>query len=64
MRASAFIQREQALAQFPIRNGVFVAVVGPSGAGKDMVIGYAAERLSACEGVDFVRRVITRPCDG
>jgi len=64
MMASALIEREQARAEFPIRNGVFIAVVGPSGAGKDTVIGYAAERLSADEGVDFVRRVITRPCDG
>lgn len=64
MMASALIQREQARAEFPIRNGVFIAVVGPSGAGKDTVIGYAAERLSPDEGVDFVRRVITRPCDG
>ncbi|WP_394888768.1 phosphonate metabolism protein/1,5-bisphosphokinase (PRPP-forming) PhnN [Mesorhizobium sp. AaZ16] len=64
MMVSALIEREQARAEFPIRNGVFIVVVGPSGAGKDTVIGYAAERLSPEEGVDFVRRVITRPCDG
>ena len=64
MMVSALIQREQASAEFPIRNGVFVAVVGPSGAGKDTVIGFAAERFSGEGGVDFVRRVITRPCDG
>jgi ribose 1,5-bisphosphokinase len=64
MMVSALIEREQARAEFPIRNGVFIVVVGPSGAGKDTVIGYAAERVSPEEGVDFVRRVITRPCDG
>ena len=64
MMVSASIERELSVTTFPIRDGVFVAVVGPSGAGKDTVIGYAAERLSEDEGVDFVRRVITRPCDG
>ncbi|TKD04423.1 MAG: phosphonate metabolism protein/1,5-bisphosphokinase (PRPP-forming) PhnN, partial [Mesorhizobium sp.] len=38
---SASIERELSAAAFPIRDGVFVAVVGPSGAGKDTVIGYA-----------------------
>jgi ribose 1,5-bisphosphokinase len=64
MMVSASIEREQARAEFPIRNGVFIVVVGPSGAGKDTVINYAAERLSPDEDVEFVRRVITRPCDG
>lgn len=40
--------------------GAFVAVVGPSGAGKDAVIAYARERLEA-DGIVFARRVITRP---
>lgn len=43
--------------------GTFVAVVGPSGAGKDSVIAYARERLRSEPWVHFVRRVITRPCD-
>lgn len=45
--------------------GAFVAVVGPSGAGKDTLIAYARERLSldARPRVNFVRRVITRPAD-
>jgi ribose 1,5-bisphosphokinase len=46
---------------FPIAGGTFVAVVGPSGAGKDSVIAYARERLSGETAVHFVRRVITRP---
>jgi len=40
--------------------GVFVAVVGPSGAGKDTLIRYAAAQLEADEGVLFVRRLVTR----
>ena len=60
--ASALIARELAHAAFPLRAGVFVAVVGPSGAGKDTLIAYARERL-AHDGIDFVRRVITREAD-
>lgn len=60
---SASIEREMAAATFPIRHGVFVAVVGPSGAGKDTVIAYARARFSEEARLDFVRRVITRPCD-
>ncbi len=48
-------------AAFPIPGGTLVAVVGPSGAGKDSVIAYARERLSGEAAVHFVRRVITRP---
>ncbi|MGB4780221.1 phosphonate metabolism protein/1,5-bisphosphokinase (PRPP-forming) PhnN [Microbacterium sp.] len=40
--------------------GAFVAIVGPSGAGKDSVIG-AARTLLAADDIEFVRRVITRP---
>ena len=50
-------------AGFPLRNGVFVAVVGPSGAGKDTLIAYARDRLAERRRVEFVRRVITRPSD-
>lgn len=40
--------------------GVFVAVVGPSGSGKDSVLNYASARLGGEEGFHFARRVITR----
>ena len=41
-------------------SGVFVCVVGPSGAGKDTLIRYAEARLSSCDDVVFVRRLVTR----
>ena len=62
MMVSALIERELA-ETFPICNGVFVAVVGPSGAGKDTVIGYAKARFADETRLEFVRRVITRPSD-
>jgi ribose 1,5-bisphosphokinase len=40
--------------------GVFVAVVGPSGVGKDSIMRLAAEMLTGDERIHFVRRVITR----
>lgn len=63
MMVSALIEREMASAALPVRNGVFVAVVGPSGAGKDTIIGYARDRFADSKAVEFVRRVITRPAD-
>ena len=63
MMVSALIEREQGSA-LPIRNGAFVAVVGPSGAGKDTLIAHAKAALADEPQVEFVRRVITRPCDG
>lgn len=45
-------------------SGIFVAVVGPSGVGKDSLIGFARGRLEATGRVVFVRRVVTRPVDG
>lgn len=45
-------------------SGTFVAVVGPSGVGKDSLIGFARERLEATGRVTFVRRVVTRQADG
>jgi ribose 1,5-bisphosphokinase len=63
MMVSALIEREMTNTAFPVRNGVFIAVVGPSGAGKDTIIGYAREKLGNEGGVEFVRRVVTRPSD-
>jgi ribose 1,5-bisphosphokinase len=63
MMVSASIEREQGAA-LPIRNGAFVAVVGPSGAGKDTLIAHAKAALADEPQVDFVRRVITRLSDG
>jgi ribose 1,5-bisphosphokinase len=63
MMVSALIERELSAETFPIRDGVFVAVVGPSGAGKDTVIGYARARFADETRLEFVRRVITRPSD-
>ncbi|WDZ81225.1 phosphonate metabolism protein/1,5-bisphosphokinase (PRPP-forming) PhnN (plasmid) [Ensifer adhaerens] len=44
-------------------SGALVVVVGPSGAGKDSVMGFAARHFADCHDVHFVRRVITRPSD-
>ena len=41
--------------------GTFVAVVGPSGAGKDSVIDVVRKRFAAELSVVFPRRIITRP---
>lgn len=43
--------------------GTMVVVVGPSGAGKDSVMSYAARHFADETRVRFVRRVITRPAD-
>jgi ribose 1,5-bisphosphokinase len=48
----------------PVGKGVFIAVVGPSGAGKDTLIAYARDHFADESSVCFARRVITRPCDG
>lgn len=48
----------------PIGGGVFVAVAGPSGVGKDTVINYAKERLAGRPEFVFTRRIITRAPDG
>ncbi len=45
------------------RRGTMVVVVGPSGAGKDTLIDYAAEQLCGRPGFHFARRVITRSGD-
>jgi len=47
-----------------LREGTFVAVVGPSGAGKDTLLNGAAEALAGRGDIIFVRRIITRSPDG
>src|SRR4051794_37759773 len=44
-------------------SGVFVAIVGPSGSGKDTLINFARTRLADRSEVVFVRRIVTRPAD-
>jgi ribose 1,5-bisphosphokinase len=44
--------------------GVFIAVVGASGVGKDSLIGHARARLEGSGRLAFVRRVVTRDADG
>jgi ribose 1,5-bisphosphokinase len=41
-------------------SGVFVAIVGPSGAGKDTLIRFAETELGRRDGLIFVRRLVTR----
>ena len=43
--------------------GLFVAIVGPSGAGKDTLINSLRERLGEADGVFYARRVVTRRAD-
>lgn len=42
-------------------SGLWVFVCGPSGAGKDSVMGWAAEHLAARPDIVFARRLVTRP---
>ena len=60
MMVSALIEREQATQPFPLRSGCFVAVVGPSGAGKDTLLDFARAELLNEREIHFVRRVVTR----
>lgn len=43
--------------------GTMVAIVGPSGAGKDSLIHLAMQHFAGRPDVHFVQRVITRPAD-
>ena len=43
--------------------GTFFAIVGPSGAGKDTLIGAASERLAQTTAFHFPARYINRPAD-
>lgn len=45
------------------KHGTLVAVVGPSGAGKDSLLALAAQHFKGQSDVHFVRRVITRSKD-
>ncbi|WP_414475157.1 phosphonate metabolism protein/1,5-bisphosphokinase (PRPP-forming) PhnN [Microvirga sp. M2] len=47
-----------------MRKGMFIAIVGPSGAGKDTLIRVVAEAVRDQPEIIFVRRVITRLSDG
>lgn len=47
----------------PVAAGTMVVVVGPSGAGKDSVMSYAARQFDDEARVKFVRRIVTRPAD-
>jgi phosphonate metabolism protein PhnN/1,5-bisphosphokinase (PRPP-forming) len=44
--------------------GCFIAVVGPSGAGKDTLINWLKSKLEGEDRVMFVRRAVTRDADG
>ncbi|SEP71687.1 ribose 1,5-bisphosphokinase [Devosia sp. YR412] len=44
--------------------GIFVAVVGPSGVGKDSLIAFARARFEGSGRVTFVKRVVTREAHG
>jgi ribose 1,5-bisphosphokinase len=47
----------------PVEEGVFIAIVGPSGGGKDTLIRYAEARFGTETAVLFARRVVTRASD-
>jgi ribose 1,5-bisphosphokinase len=45
------------------QQGTMIAVVGPSGAGKDSLIDFARRQLAGNDDIGFVRRFITRDPD-
>lgn len=45
-------------------HGIMIAIVGPSGAGKDSLINLARAHYRNDPRIGFVQRVITRPADG
>lgn len=46
-----------------VSNGVFVGIVGPSGAGKDSVMACAQAMLLGDSSIMFPQRIVTRPPD-
>jgi ribose 1,5-bisphosphokinase len=50
-------------AEQAVGKGIFVAVAGPSGAGKDSLIAGAKAVFAQDDRIVFARRVITRPAD-
>ena len=52
------------MAEGPPRRGTLSLIVGPSGAGKDSLIGWCRARLAADASVIFPRRTITRISGG
>ena len=58
MRSSAMPRPDA----WPLGPGAFVAVMGPSGSGKDTLIAHARDRLDS-ERTFFVRRIVTRAAD-
>ena len=60
MAASASSEAGSSRAPEPIGPGLVVLVVGPSGAGKDAVLGEAARRLGDDQRFLFPKRVVTR----
>lgn len=61
---AAPVDRNTSTLKAPVGSGVFVVVVGPSGAGKDSVINALRQHFVNNSYVLFVRRVITRTADG
>lgn len=55
---TAFVSSEAQL-----QTGAFVAVVGPSGVGKDTVLRHLRAQIGASAGFVFPKRMITRPSD-
>lgn len=47
-----------------VRSGLLVFVVGPSGAGKDTLLGFAKARLAGRSDIIFARRLVNRAPDG
>ena len=57
------MDNDPAIARKKSKTGTMVAVVGPSGAGKDSLIHIAMAHFGGRPDVHFVQRVITRPTD-